>query len=180
MPASGVTYVILGALSLGPRSGYEIKQLVDRSTRFFWAASYGQIYPELRRLEADGLISGASEPRGERRRIVYQLTPDGREALRDWLLDPESLIEIRDEGLLKLFFADVLEPSEALALLHSLRARREAALARLREVERQGKALGFPALVLEFGIGLQEWMVEWCSAAERRLEQKRDAEEVAS
>ena len=31
-------------------SGYEIKALVDKSTRFFWAASYGQIYPELQRL----------------------------------------------------------------------------------------------------------------------------------
>ena len=46
-----MTPVILGLLSIGPRSGYDIKAVVDRSTRFFWAASYGQIYPELRRLE---------------------------------------------------------------------------------------------------------------------------------
>ena len=47
----------------GPKSGYEIKGLVDRSTRFFWAASYGQIYPELRRLSDAGLIEGTRSRR---------------------------------------------------------------------------------------------------------------------
>ena len=52
MELSSTAYVILGMLSWRPMSGYEIKALVDRSTRFFWAASYGQIYPELRKLSA--------------------------------------------------------------------------------------------------------------------------------
>ena len=58
MELSKTAYVILGMLTLGRRTGYEIKALVDVSTRFFWAASYGQIYPELKRLEAAGLIEG--------------------------------------------------------------------------------------------------------------------------
>ena len=49
-----------------PLSGYDIKAIVDRSTRFFWAASYGQIYPELRRLEAEGLVEGEDAPNGGR------------------------------------------------------------------------------------------------------------------
>ena len=44
---NGTAYVILGMLGLGARTGYDIKRIVDQSTRFFWAASYGQIYPEL-------------------------------------------------------------------------------------------------------------------------------------
>ena len=48
--------VILGFLSFEPRRGYDIKQVADLSTRFFWGASYGQIYPELRRLEPAGLV----------------------------------------------------------------------------------------------------------------------------
>ena len=43
MDLSNTAYVILGMLRHGERSGYEIKQAVDQSTRFFWAASYGQI-----------------------------------------------------------------------------------------------------------------------------------------
>ena len=54
MELSKTAYVILGMLRLGKRTGYEIKSRVDVSTRFFWAASYGQIYPELKRLEDAG------------------------------------------------------------------------------------------------------------------------------
>ena len=55
-------------LAARPRSGYEIKQLVDSSARFFWAASYGQIYPELKRLERAGLVASEASPRGARKR----------------------------------------------------------------------------------------------------------------
>jgi PadR family transcriptional regulator AphA len=168
---TSVGKVILGALHGRPRTGYEIKRLVDHSTRFFWAASYGQIYPELRRLEEEGLIAGASEPRGERKRRVYRLTPAGRRALRKWLLAPGVSYELRDEGLLKLFFADALEPDEALDLVRSLREQQEAVLGRLRDVERAipKGAAGFRPLVLAYGIGLHEWIVDWCTKLERRL-----------
>ena len=74
--------VILGLLAWRPRTGYEIKQVTDQSTRFFWGASYGQIYPELRRLEADGLVESREEPRGRVPRRVYSLTKAGRRRAR--------------------------------------------------------------------------------------------------
>ncbi len=77
--------VILGLLAWSPRTGYEIKQITDRSTRFFWGASYGQIYPELRRLEAAGLVDSREEPRGRVPRRIYSLTKEGRRALDTWL-----------------------------------------------------------------------------------------------
>src|SRR5438874_258259 len=99
--------VILGMIAFGRTTGYDIKQLVDKSTRHFWAASYGQIYPELKRLEERGLIRGRSEPSGGRARTVYELTDAGRTALLAWLAsDAEPLYELRDEGMLKLFFSD--------------------------------------------------------------------------
>jgi DNA-binding PadR family transcriptional regulator len=126
MKLTSVGKVILGLLHERPRSGYEIKSFVDRSTRFFWAASYGQIYPELRRLEEAGLVEGASEPRGGRARRVFRATAAGRRALREWLTGPELAYELRDEGLLKLFFADALSDEEALALVRDLRRQRAA------------------------------------------------------
>ena len=54
MKLTAVTWALLGLLYQRPRSGYDLKQAVDRSIRHFWAASYGQIYPELARLEAAG------------------------------------------------------------------------------------------------------------------------------
>src|SRR2546428_9884769 len=64
MELSPTARVILGMIRMGKRTGYEIKQIVDVSTRFFWAASYGQIYPELKRLEERGLVGSRSEPTG--------------------------------------------------------------------------------------------------------------------
>src|SRR5215510_14136567 len=103
MPLSPTAYVILGMVSREPRSGYEIKALVDDTTRFFWAASYGQIYPELKRLSEAGLVEGSDAPRGERKRTVYAITADGEDELKDWLRQPPRTVEMREEGLLKLF-----------------------------------------------------------------------------
>ena len=74
--------VILGMLKLGVPTGYDIKKVIDGSTRFFWTASFGQIYPELKRLEGDGLVRSRQEPRGKVKRTVYELTPKGEAALR--------------------------------------------------------------------------------------------------
>src|SRR5262245_65668124 len=96
--------VVLGLVALGPRTGYDVKRIADSSTRFFWGARYGQSYPELRRLEAEGLVEARDEPRGRIRRHVYRITPAGQAAVRDWLLEQETAFELRDEGLLRLFF----------------------------------------------------------------------------
>src|SRR5579872_5051560 len=91
--------VLLGMVAFGKRTGYDIKQLVDKSTRFFWAASYGQIYPEFKRLEEHGLVRGRQEPSGARARTVYELTEAGLEALGTWLRsDDDPIYEMRNEG----------------------------------------------------------------------------------
>jgi len=105
MALSATAKVILGMLAARPRSGYEIKQLVDTSARFFWAASYGQIYPELKRLEKQGLIAGDDSSTGGRQRTTFRLTSEGKRAAREWMASPPEVLEARDEGLLKLFFA---------------------------------------------------------------------------
>ena len=73
-------YVILGMLRNEPRSGYEIKRAVDDSTRFFWAASYGQIYPELRKLATAGLVEG--DVAADRRSQAHGLPADRRRSRR--------------------------------------------------------------------------------------------------
>src|SRR3954462_8484765 len=101
--------VILGMIAFGRRSRYDIKTFVARTTRYFWAASYGQIYPELKRLEDQGRVRGRPEPSGGRARTVYELTEAGAAALQDWLeSDARTLYELRDAGMLKLFFSDSL------------------------------------------------------------------------
>ena len=156
--------VILGMLSFSPKSGYEIKNFVDRSTRFFWAASYGQIYPELRRLSDAGLIAGTDSPQGGRRRTVYALTPAGRKALVAWLETPPDTYEMRHEGMLKLFFADALAPRERIERLRDLGRVHADKVAALRVIEEAAKKSPDSSayLVLRFGIAFNEWAAEWC------------------
>ena len=89
MELSPTGRVILGFLAVEPRSGYDIKEQVDKSTRFFWAASYGQIYPELKRLAGDGLRGGGRVRRASAggRSIDH---PDGPRGPRRLDRDPRA------------------------------------------------------------------------------------------
>src|SRR5918912_858425 len=113
--------VILGMIALGRRTGYDIKAFIDKTARHFWAASYGQLYPELKRLEDQGLVRGRSEPSGGRARTVYDLTDAGTAVLKRWLeADDEPSYELRDEGMLKLFFSDSL-PERRMHIVRAMR-----------------------------------------------------------
>ena len=177
MELSKTAYVILGMLALGQRTGYEIKSLVDVSTRFFWAASYGQIYPELARLEQLGLVRGRSDSSNGRRRKAYKLTAAGRRALHDWLVSDEPLhLELRHEGALKFFFSDTLSPAEQLEQLRRMREQHQRVAKQLEAIEPAAREAAVttdrraPYLALEFGIAYQQFIADWCSQLERRLE----------
>jgi DNA-binding PadR family transcriptional regulator len=167
---SPIGRVILGMIALGQRTGYDIKAFVDKTARYFWAASYGQIYPELKRLEDRGLVRGRPEPSGGRARTVYELTEAGTAALQGWLgSDDEPSYELRDEGMLKLFLSDSL-PERRIDIVRAMRAREERALAHLRSIEpHASKGPPGPYLTLQMGIGLTEWTIKWCEETERRL-----------
>lgn len=158
-------------------TGYEIKQIVDRSTRFFWAASYGQIYPELRRLEDRGLVFSTSQPSGGRARRVYELTASGRRALQRWLSSPdEHFYELRDEGMLKLFFSGSL-PQQRIANLARLRAHQERKLAQLDEIATAADDMQLgPQLTLSLGTGLTQWLINWCRETESLLTAESERE----
>jgi DNA-binding PadR family transcriptional regulator len=178
--------VIIGMLAARPRSGYEIKRLVDHSARFFWAASYGQIYPELKRLEEAGLVAGTDASQGGRQRTVYELTDQGLRAARDWIARPPEVFETRDEGMLKLFFAGVIEPSRAAEIAGERAARSAEASRQLKAVEEMVRA-EVPAegpeylpdtgsmTVLRYGIEANEWAAAWWERAARDLEKQETA-----
>ena len=172
MEISPTGYVVLGMLRLGKRTGYEIKQLVDNSTRFFWAASYGQIYPELKKLEEAGLVRGEADPAGGRQRRAYELTPEGERALDEWLRDSSAVgVELRDAALLKLFFADALPPAERVAIARAARERHEATVAALQAVEHEkGQTENrMPTEVLRFGLDFHTWCAERFARMEQDL-----------
>jgi DNA-binding PadR family transcriptional regulator len=118
------SYLVLGMLRLGARSGYAIKKLADISTRVFFPTSLAQVYPELARLERDGLVTRREDPHGGRSRSAYELTDQGEEALAAWLRSERfAAMQVRVEGLVRLFFADALPQEEQIALVCRMRDR---------------------------------------------------------
>jgi DNA-binding PadR family transcriptional regulator len=176
---SNTAYVILGFLANKepePLSGYDIKQWIENSVRFFFTASYGQIYPELKKLNEAGLVEGASNATGARARTEYTITERGHAALRAWLLQSETKIEMRDEAILRIFFAGDLNKQERLTKLHELRAARAASLATLRAVEtvKAGSIGSMPDLTLDYGIGLHEYVIDWCDRSIATVESQKE------
>jgi DNA-binding PadR family transcriptional regulator len=157
--------VILGMLALGKTTGYDIKQFVDKSTRHFWAASYGQIYPELRRMQDAGLVSAQDDPAGGRARVRWSITDPGRRALQAWLTaadDDGGTFEMRDEGMLRLFFLGAIPKDERPGVLERISARHRETARRLEEIRPFAASAPnqYPSKVLETGIAYHAWMAD--------------------
>jgi PadR family transcriptional regulator, regulatory protein AphA len=170
-PLNQTARIVLAMIAEGHTTGYAIKAEIERSTRLYWGASIGGIYPELRRLTKAGLVSVRDDPRGDSVRHCYQLTAAGREALHQWLTDPsEPCLDIRDEALLQMRFAGVLEPSEQIEVvkrMHGLHDRRVTDLEALIDAGEFDDP--FHRMTIEFALGYNRWACDWCTATERRL-----------
>jgi PadR family transcriptional regulator, regulatory protein AphA len=168
---SATARVILGLLKFAPRTGYDVKRVTDFSTRYFWRASYGQIYPELRGLEKAGLVRSREEPYGRRKRRVYDLTATGERALLEWLESDSDLYELRDEALLRLFFGELIPPERLLTLVRRRREICESSAALFRGIARDlGEITDPSGEVLRYGIESMEWNAAWWAGLESRLE----------
>jgi PadR family transcriptional regulator AphA len=99
------SYVVLGLIEqMQPASPYDLKRAVSMGVGQFWSLPHTQLYAECGRLAEGGLLSERREEGGRRRRI-YRVTKSGEDALEQWRAEPTGdLYELRDAGLLKLFF----------------------------------------------------------------------------
>lgn len=154
------SYLVLGLVRLsGEATPYQLKQQVEQGLADLWSVPHAQVYREPERLAAAGLLAETVEPAGRRRRL-YRMTAEGEKALADWLADGEAgFTELRDPGLLKLYFgADPATLAAGQLKLH------EAQLACYEEMHSAGgdEMPAGPRLALEAGIGHErEWVRFW-------------------
>ena len=186
MPRSSRTpYAVLGALSHGPKSGYDISRLFEKNTMFFWNESYGQIYPTLKKLKAKGLVTMKRDARdvGPDRK-VYSLTEEGQKELDRWLRQPASPHSVRDEYLLKLFFGSTEQPTITLANLEKLTAELEDTIDGLgaerdlfleNEDGEDEEELLFRELALEWSEQYHQAKLEWAKSAMEKVERLRSS-----
>ena len=174
-------YAILGVLSLGAMSGYDVKKLIEQSIAHFWSESYGQIYPILNRLAVDGLAARRREAqRGKPDRHVYSLTAKGREELARWLAHPARPEAFRNELLLKLFLGGAGPVADSVAQIEHYRKRQRELLDTYRQIERRllKNMKGHPDLpywliTLHYGQRRATAMLAWCDETRATLRRLR-------
>lgn len=106
---------ILGLISFRPLSGYDLKRAFDNSLKFFWSAKQSQIYRELSKLSDDGYVTYEVEHQdGRPEKKVYQITPLGEEAFRNWLnsFPDTTCTGSKDEFLLRIYFGSKISKDE--------------------------------------------------------------------
>jgi DNA-binding PadR family transcriptional regulator len=165
-------HALLDLLSADPQSGYDLAQFFTASMGNVWPAQHSQIYPELSKLVAEGLIEQTGA--GPRGRKEYRTTPDGLEELRRWLRDEEPDFAVRYGAMLRVFALWTLPKNEALAQLASYREEFTRHLERIEgaiqmvdwgnnEVARSSR------LAIEFGRRFYAAQIEWADWAAEQV-----------
>lgn len=176
-------YALLGLLARESASGYDLLRQMQAPVGYFWQAQHSQIYPELARLEAAGLITHERVEQQERpAKKVYSITEAGYAALQSWVTRNVGLPAKRDELTLRAYSLWLADPVQAIALFreharshHALRSIYEAKLERMQQ--EWGTALyqiNHPQfgcfLALRRGIGSEREYAEWCDWVADMLE----------
>ncbi|MHA6668442.1 PadR family transcriptional regulator [Homoserinimonas sp. A447] len=111
-------YALLALLRAGPLSGYELKKQFSLSVGHVWHAPDSQIYPELRKMESEGLVEAEVQARGERGiRRLYHQTNDGERAFLDWMQSPLEYSRVRDPAHLRAAYLEATTPDAARSFL---------------------------------------------------------------
>jgi DNA-binding PadR family transcriptional regulator len=161
-------HAILTALLEKPSSGLELTRRFDKSIGFFWSATHQQIYRELGRLEQAGLIRSLPQPPSRGQRKEYEVLPEGRAALVEWIAQPQDPKVIREPLVLRLRAAATVggrglaEELERHLELH--RRQLDAYLEIERSdfpIERAAEENHLQHRVLAAGIGMERFWVEW-------------------
>lgn len=171
-------YAILGMLGIAPMSGYDIKKEIGESVSNFWTESYGQIYPVLKTLVAEKLVTktvrkGAGKPD----RHVYSLTAAGREELRAWLAEEVSTPKVeRNELLLKLFFGEEVEAGVNVRHVERFREHQRELFEKYRMIEKEIKIrhpddpnLPYWLMTLSYGQHARRALLDWCDETLAKL-----------
>jgi PadR family transcriptional regulator AphA len=172
-------FVLLGVLAAGgPMTGYDLRGWIAGAIGHFWSESFGQIYPELKRMTAEGLVSAAVGADG---RKPYRITAAGRAALSAWLERQPQPETVRSELLLKLYFGRFLGTQTARDLLTGARDRAsdrvaglETAATALHRGGTKGEELLFSLLVTGRGLAAARAEREWATLALKAVDALED------
>ncbi|MEV4107829.1 PadR family transcriptional regulator [Nonomuraea sp. NPDC049695] len=165
-------HAVLGLLSEGPASGYDLLKMFDLSLSNVWPATQSQLYAELGKLADAGLVDVSAE--GPRGRKEYAITEEGLAELRRWITEVEPTRVLRSDMLLRVFFLAQVSPEQARAYLGHQADRVRKQLERLEGIReflenRHDNLSEYGRMTLEYGLRLGKAQVEWAEWAEGQI-----------
>lgn len=166
-------FAILGMLALAPASGYDIKKKMANSTDHFWKESDGALYPTLKQLHEEGLVTVEIEnPDSGKPKKIYTITEDGLEEFRDWMTEDFEMPTARNELLLKVLFGSLVDKSVSIKHLTDFRYQLSKILTHYQNILNQfdKKENLFPYLTVLSGVMNAQTYIDWCDAALKLLE----------
>lgn len=178
---SSIRYALLSLLAREPLSGYDIKQHMNNRFGPFWKAGSNQVYPELSKMEGEGLVKlqGVEQHTYRPARKLYEITEAGREALIEWTTEPGELEKVRDDFLLKVYNSWLVEPEKMIKHIEEIKRQHEERLAAyLEKVTELNHMLGTSnsvdpisssISVVEFGVKYERIYIEWCDQLIKKL-----------
>ena len=178
MPKENTTrYAVLGMLDICPGSGYDIKKLCDTSISYFWNENYGHIYPVLKQLENEGLVTGSAEQNpGRPPRKIYSITEAGSKELNAWLELPVKDHPLRLELLFKIFFSKDLPARTVREKLEREAEKQKRMLSEYEQIETRlknnepymsAKGLHLWLATLSYGKQVTQATIAWCEETMR-------------
>jgi len=182
---SDTEFAVLGLLTFGERSGYDLDKLAQRSIGYFWRPAKSKIYAILPRLVERGLAASSTVVQQTRPdKQIYRLTRRGRQALKEWLDSGELPRGVSRDGLLlKLFFGEHADRDALRKQITGRKQRAERQLAELEAIERtiDRDADFFPYLTLLHGLEDARSTIVWGNRAlsELRRHESRRARQRA-
>jgi PadR family transcriptional regulator AphA len=150
---------MLGLLVIQPSTGYELAQRFDRTLRNAWHASHSQIYPELAKLQEEGLVEVVGE--GARRSRTYAATERGRRELVRWMTEEEPVRTQRNQTAVRWFLLALVPPEERRAPIEREIAFTSAELAGLEEIEAAMSADAPFRPTVELALRMNAVMLDW-------------------
>jgi DNA-binding PadR family transcriptional regulator len=160
-------FAVLGFLLLRPMTGYEVKAMMDATIGHFNRASYGGIYPSLKKLARAGCVSMAQTTSGGKIRKTYRPLPAGKKVFLAWLKEPPDIIRGPGPLLTKIFFLGLGERADVRSFSREVRraARERVEWLKRTAEEYRGRADTFQAATAQFGIDyygfIEKWFERW-------------------
>ena len=183
MTVTTLGYVLLGLLAVKSYTGYDLGRVMRSPISFFWEARYSQIYPELSKLETQGLVTYQAVAQHDLPdKKIYTITEAGCALLRTWAVEPIEPPVVRDELVIKAYSLWMADPESARDLFRYHEHYHLSKLQQYEEVQRRleecPEDLNDPTspvfaqyIILQRGLGFEREYATWCQWVVARLEQ---------